>query len=69
MAIDNWKLWIVPFAVWGATMAWYTGYQAGYQEGHQTAWQMSLSNTASFMVNATMKDYRPGGEGSDERGL
>jgi len=56
MTIDNWKLWTVPFAIWGAAMAWYTGYQAGYHEGHQTAWQMSLSNTASFLVNARMED-------------
>lgn len=41
MSIDNWKLWLVPFAVWMMVMAWYTGYQSGYQEGHETAWQMS----------------------------
>lgn len=41
MSIDNWKLWMVPFAAWLVVMAWYTGYQSGYNEGHQTAWQMS----------------------------
>ncbi len=41
MSIDNWKLWVVPFAAWLVVMAWYTGYQSGYEEGHQTAWQMS----------------------------
>lgn len=41
MAVENWKLWLVPFAIWGVVMAWYTGYQSGYQEGHDTAWQMS----------------------------
>lgn len=41
MSIDNWKLWVVPFAAWLVVMAWYSGYQSGYQEGHQTAWQMS----------------------------
>jgi hypothetical protein len=41
MGTENWKLWLAPFAVWGAVMAWYSGYQAGYQEGHETAWQMS----------------------------
>ena len=41
MSIDNWKLWMIPFAAWLVVMAWYTGYQSGYDEGHQTAWQMS----------------------------
>jgi hypothetical protein len=41
MSIDNWKLWMIPFAAWLVVMAWYTGYQSGYSEGHQTAWQMS----------------------------
>ena len=41
MAVENWKLWLVPFGMWGMVMAWYSGYQSGYQEGHETAWQMS----------------------------
>jgi hypothetical protein len=40
MSVENWKLWLVPFAVWGLVMAWYSGYQSGYQEGHVTAWQL-----------------------------
>lgn len=41
MAVENWKLWLVPFGMWGMVMAWYSGYQSGYVEGHETAWQMS----------------------------
>lgn len=41
MSVENWKLWLVPFAAWLIVMAWYNGYQSGYQEGHQTAWEMS----------------------------
>lgn len=44
MTVDNWKLWLIPFAAWGLIMAWYSGYQSGYQEGHQTAWEMSRPN-------------------------
>ena len=44
MAVENWKLWLIPFTVWGLVMAWYSGYQSGYQEGHETAWQMSRPN-------------------------
>ncbi len=39
--VENWKLWLIPFGLWGLVMAWYSGYQSGYQEGHETAWQMS----------------------------
>lgn len=46
MAVDNWKLWLVPFALWGLVMAWYTGYQSGYQDGHSTAWRMSRQATS-----------------------
>ncbi len=48
MAIDNWKLWVVPFALWGLAMAWYTGYQSGYKDGHETAWEMSRPTVASI---------------------
>jgi hypothetical protein len=41
MAIDNWKLWLIPFAVWGLVMTWHSGYQSGYKDGHDTAWEMS----------------------------
>ena len=44
MAVENWKLWLSPFGVWGLAMAWYSGYQSGYLEGHETAWQMSRPN-------------------------
>ena len=44
MAVENWKLWLVPFAVWALVMVWYSGYQSGYQEGHVTAWQMYHPN-------------------------
>ena len=44
MAVENWKLWLIPFTVWGLVMAWYSGYQSGYLEGHETAWQMSRPN-------------------------
>lgn len=44
MTVDNWKLWLIPFAAWVVIMAWYSGYQSGYHEGHQTAWEMSRPN-------------------------
>lgn len=47
MAINNWKLWLVPFAVWGLAMTWYSGYQSGYQDGHETAWRMSRPNVGT----------------------
>jgi hypothetical protein len=50
MAIDNWKLWLVPFALWGLVMTWYSGYQSGYQDGHETAWEMSRQ-TATVIIN------------------
>ena len=40
MTVENWKLWLVPFGVWGLVMAWYSGYQSGFKEGHDNAWQM-----------------------------
>lgn len=44
MTIENWKLWLVPFAIWGLVMVWHGGYQSGYEEGHKTAWEMSRPN-------------------------
>jgi hypothetical protein len=41
MAVENWKLWIIPFAIWALFLSWHSGYQSGYQEGHATAWEMS----------------------------
>ena len=46
MTVDNWKLWLIPFAAWVVVMAWYSGYQSGYVEGHQTAWEMSRPNVS-----------------------
>ncbi len=54
MTLENWKLWLVPFGVWGLMMAWYSGYQSGFKEGHDNAWQMSRpSNLVSTEVSAT----------------
>ena len=41
MANQNWKLWLVPFGLWGLYLCWYSGYQSGYADGHETAWSMS----------------------------
>jgi hypothetical protein len=52
--IENWKLWIVPFAAWGMATSWYCGYQSGYSEGHETAWHMArpeISLTEAQLVN------------------
>ena len=55
MAIDNWKLWLVPFAIWGVVMAWYAGYQSGYQDGHSTAWEMSRRTVAFALSDQSDK--------------
>lgn len=44
MSVENWKLWLVPFAAWIVVMSWYSGYQSGYLEGHEEAWHMSRTN-------------------------
>lgn len=41
MANQSWKLWLVPFGLWGLYLCWYSGYQSGYADGHETAWSMS----------------------------
>ena len=41
MANQTWKLWLVPFGLWGLYLCWYSGYQSGYADGHETAWSMS----------------------------
>ena len=41
MANQSWKLWLVPFGLWGLYLCWYSGYQSGYADGHETAWNMS----------------------------
>lgn len=41
MAIESWKLWLVPLSLWGLYLCWHTGYQSGYADGHETAWRMS----------------------------
>lgn len=41
MANQTWKLWLVPFGLWGLYLCWYSGYQSGYAEGHETAWDMA----------------------------
>lgn len=50
MAVDNWKLWIIPFAGWAMFMSWNMGYQSGYQEGHVTAWEMSRPSNDQFLT-------------------
>jgi hypothetical protein len=45
MSVENWKLWLVPFAAWIVVMSWQSGYHSGYQEGHQEAWHMSRPRT------------------------
>jgi hypothetical protein len=62
MSLENWKLWLVPFCVWGLVMAWYTGYQSGYQDGHQTAWSMSrpsviLDPDGKLVLDQERRDY------------
>lgn len=46
MANQNWKLWLVPFGLWGLYLCWYSGYQSGYADGHETAWSMSRPSFA-----------------------
>jgi hypothetical protein len=41
MAVESWKLWIIPLGLWGLYLCWHCGYQSGYAEGHETAWRMS----------------------------
>lgn len=41
MANQGWKLWLVPFGLWGLYACWHSGYQSGYADGHETAWSMS----------------------------
>lgn len=56
MSVENWKLWLVPFAAWLIVMSWYSGYQSGYQEGHETAWQMSRPNF-TFVDDELMRKH------------
>lgn len=46
MANQGWKLWLVPFGLWGLYACWHSGYQSGYADGHETAWNMSRPGLA-----------------------
>ena len=65
MAVENWKLWLVPFAIWILFLSWYSGYQSGYQEGHETAWEMSRPSMLLTAQDRTALDDRD--LGSDDR--
>ncbi len=46
MANQSWKLWLVPFGLWGLYVCWHSGYQSGYADGHETAWSMARPSLA-----------------------
>lgn len=50
MANQSWKLWLIPFGLWGLYLCWYSGYQLGYADGHETAGSMLQSR---FIMTAT----------------
>jgi len=52
MANQGWKLWLVPFGLWGLYACWHSGYQSGYADGHETAWNMSRPSFALSASNA-----------------
>ena len=61
MAVDNWKLWVIPFAAWGVALVWYSGYQSGYHEGHETAWEMAkpkISLSEVDLSQSSRQDFR-----------
>jgi len=55
MANQNWKLWLVPFGLWGLYLCWYCGYQSGYADGHETAWSMSRPNLVASAFESPME--------------
>lgn len=55
MANQTWKLWAVPFGLWGLYLCWYSGYQSGYADGHETAWSMSRPSLVASTDEISME--------------
>lgn len=55
MANQSWKLWLVPFGLWGLYLCWYSGYQSGYADGHETAWSMSRPSLIAAASESPME--------------
>ena len=68
MTVESWKLWLIPFALWGVFVCWNSGYQSGYAEGHQTAWKMSRPDLSfAAMESASDREGRVPSPDDDSR--